>query len=67
MHPFVLKDLYDECNAMQPTQHGDSYRSAFEEGKRWVFLHIFHKMKPEKMTFEEERRKLMELEEIRDE
>jgi hypothetical protein len=58
----VLHDLYKFCNAMEPVASGDSHRTFFEEGKRNVFLHIFHLMK-----FEDERKKLKELEETRDE
>lgn len=56
----VLKDLYDFCNVMQPTQRADAHHTAHEEGKRRVFLRIFHMMKPD-----DERQKLQELEETR--
>jgi hypothetical protein len=59
----VLRDLYKFCNAMQPTHvMGNEYETAFNEGKRRVFLRIFHQMK-----IHDERKMLKQLEEMRDE
>lgn len=59
----VLNDLYRFCHAMQPTHvNGNEYETAFNEGKRRVFLRIFHQMK-----VEDERKRLRILEETRDE
>jgi len=59
----VLRDLYKFCNVMQPTHVvGNEYETAYNEGKRRVFLRIFHEMK-----VHDERKMLKQLEEMRDE
>ena len=59
----VLHDLYGFCKVMNPSHvPGESHETAFNEGKRRVFTRIFLHMQPE-----DERRKLKELEETRDE
>lgn len=59
----VLKDLYDQCHAMQTTNvPGDPHHSAYLEGQRSVFVYIFKTMK-----VVDERKLLKQLEETRDE
>ena len=59
----VLRDLYRFCHGGQSTHvQGNEYETAFNEGKRAVFIRIFHKMK-----IHDERKMLKQLEEIRDE
>ena len=59
----VLHDLYKFCRVMDTTHvPGESHETAFNEGKRRVFNRIFLYMKPD-----DERQKLKDLEERRDE
>ena len=59
----VLRDLYLFCRMGQSTHvQGNEYETAFNEGKRAVFIRIFHTMK-----VHDERKEMKRLEEIRDE